>query len=1233
MPAPENDMTNNAEGARIDRLCEDLENRIRSGEMLQCEAYFEEYRSLFTDPNSAIDLIFTEYMARIEVGDRPSVDEYLQRFPQFKTQLEQQFQLAELLDEPVVSCLEPPTGELGSTAPVSRFRIVQLLARGGIGQVMRAIDTELNREVAVKEIQPNLVAFQGIQERFVREAEITGRLEHPGIVPVYGFGKNIRGQLFYAMRLVRGQSFYEAIREFHARSKSNRCFRSLDFQKLLRRFLSVCDTIAYAHSHGIIHRDIKPQNILLGPFGETLVVDWGLAKKSHQGESNPHEISNDVSHGQALEVSSSNSPEWSVDLTHSKGALIGTPAFMSPEQARGDMRNTGPASDVYSLGATLHSLLSGRNRFGDSDVNDTLQKVIQGDFPRPREINRSIPRSLEAICMRAMELLPGDRYASASALASDIEHYLADEPVSAVRESIVNRLGRSGRRNRNVVVGGFVALVLLTTMTIVAAVRINSERLRADQERIEASRRNARLAFDRGYQLIEQHQSGEGVMWLERALQHAPPTDAVFRQVILTNLSAARNQLLHRRAMFEHDRLVLKVAFSPDGKYFLSVDSAGSLKVWDVEIASILNQRNLRAANVLALGFTDSESVLMATLSAKSISIQRLSLLESTEPIPIAVLENVANVDSVVFSQDAKQLAISTRANGGGTVGIWRALEGDRICEIPQASQVVQLEFRPNADNIAIVDSSDMTTLWDWSATELGPQKKTSFAKTKKIAFSPQGRHLFAGGVGGSVACWEVDRYRLIQEFGPFTGRVTAVACCSDSQTIAALWDNGVARVWNVQERYPGCEQLRFDRHTTRLAFRPHSRQLLIMARRLSAALWDVPDSDANSVSFRQTGGTAVDFSLDGTLSATASRNGSVQVRDGSTGREIWNSSRHKGSVKRIAFRPDGEVLLTASLDGTARLWNSKNGKAHGETMRHRVHANSQLSVETAAFSPNGKWMATGDSAGWLRLWDADTGTLVRTFGKVNGSVLAICFCPNSESLFAGYSGPDFGVRMWSVSDGELRWEAKHKAHVRSVDISPDGKIAISAGNDDVGRLWHASNGEPIGSELQNRGEVFVARFSPDSKLAVTGGYDATVRLWSTSTGLAYGEPMFHDSIVLDAAFSRNGEQLLTGSTDRTARLWSVATCLPLSPPMRHTESVNSVKFHPKETVAIAGKHWRLPNPLPDDPSTIKRWVRLASQRTFVTGNNIQWIDFATSNEDSIEFEIAVGQSWKEWSK
>src|SRR4051812_45949711 len=282
------------------------------------------------------------------------------------------------------------------TSDGQRFRILRPHARGGLGAVFVALDAELNREVALKQILHHHADDPDSRARFLLEAEVTGRLEHPGVVPVYGLGSDSRGRPFYAMRLVKGESLKEAIEHFHATGGAGDPRRwNLELRRLLSRFVAVCNVVAYAHSRGVLHRDLKPANILLGPYGETLVVDWGLAKVVGRGEA--------AARSGAVEAtlqpgSGSGSSETL------PGTAMGTPAYMSPEQAAGRLDQVGPLSDVYSLGATLYCLLTGRPPIGETDVGEALRRVQRGEFPPPRAVRPGIPQGLEAICLKAMAL-------------------------------------------------------------------------------------------------------------------------------------------------------------------------------------------------------------------------------------------------------------------------------------------------------------------------------------------------------------------------------------------------------------------------------------------------------------------------------------------------------------------------------------------------------------------------------------------------------------------------------------------------------------------------------------------------------------------------------------------------------------------------------------------------------------------------------------------------------------
>ncbi|WP_165219606.1 bifunctional serine/threonine-protein kinase/formylglycine-generating enzyme family protein [Aquisphaera insulae] len=390
--------------------------------------------------------------------------------------------LAELGERPpaiaATSAANPPRDgarqdEARPSGPGERYEVIRLENRGGLGELYLARDREVPREVVLKQIREEAANQAALRARFLREAEITGGLEHPGIVPVYGRGTDARGRPYYAMRLIRGTSLEQAIRDFHqGAGEDDPAARNLAFRSLLRKLIDACNTLAYAHSRGVVHRDVKPGNIMLGPFGETLVVDWGLAKSPDDrpgpprphGESRPDEMA----------------PQTEPELTRADDR-IGTPAFMSPEQAWGRHGEVGPASDTYSLGATLYAILTGRSPVRGSDSAEVLEKASRGDFPRPRAVRYDMDPRLEAICLKAMSLRPADRYPSPAGLAADMEKWLAGEPVSAYPDPRIDRALRWARRHRVIVASATSAmpLAILAASLVWGQIRVDSSTARA----------------------------------------------------------------------------------------------------------------------------------------------------------------------------------------------------------------------------------------------------------------------------------------------------------------------------------------------------------------------------------------------------------------------------------------------------------------------------------------------------------------------------------------------------------------------------------------------------------------------------------------------------------------------------------------------------------------------------------------------------------------------------------
>jgi tetratricopeptide (TPR) repeat protein/tRNA A-37 threonylcarbamoyl transferase component Bud32 len=468
--APTKENASLAQQRHVDQVCQRFEAAWKSGQRPRIEDYLGDT----AEPGQSAllrELIPLDADYRRLAGETPRLEDY-QRFPNLDPAW-----LASVLAAPEPAAAPGTPLPLESTGPVAtsptpragdsgqaaasavptdsgRYQPLRFHARGALGEVHVALDAELHREVALKRIQPPRADDPDSRRRFLLEAEITGRLEHPGIVPVYGLVQDADGQPCYAMRFIQGESLQEAIKRFHEADKGGRDpgERSLALRQLLSRFIAVCNAVAYAHSRGIVHRDLKPANVMLGKYGETLLVDWGLAKAVARGE----------------EARAGGEDTLAPTATGdgngtAMGQAVGTPAYMSPEQASGRWDLVGPASDIYGLGATLYAVLTGQPPFkgepGALPPGALLERVKRGEFPRPRKRKAAVPPPLEAVCLKAMARKPEDRYATALGLAADVEHWLADEPVSAYAEGWATRARRWTRRHRVLVTGVAVAVV------------------------------------------------------------------------------------------------------------------------------------------------------------------------------------------------------------------------------------------------------------------------------------------------------------------------------------------------------------------------------------------------------------------------------------------------------------------------------------------------------------------------------------------------------------------------------------------------------------------------------------------------------------------------------------------------------------------------------------------------------------------------------------------------------
>ncbi len=381
-------------------------------------------------------------------------------------------------------------GANGRDIGTDRYSLTRMHAQGGIGQVWVARDHHLSRDVALKRLKPDISADPATRARFLREARVTGQLQHPGVVPLYELAEGPgEGELFYTMQFINGRTMTEAARDYSRLRQSGHPHR-LELRELLNAFLGVCQVVAYAHSRGVIHRDLKGQNIVLGDYGEVMVLDWGMAKVENLPEPEPRPPSANEGADLSRVTDSDDFPsEHTIP-----GVVMGTPGFMPPEQAQGNLELVGPRSDVYGLGAILYEILIAEPPFW-GPKNEVLRKVVAEDPVRPRHRLPEIPGALDAICMTCLARDPAARYSSAGDLAKDVQRYLGGEPVSTYQEPWSIRLRRWAGQHRSLVTATGATTLVATVCLAVAAVFLHLANLRETVAHNEAVA-NFKLALD-----------------------------------------------------------------------------------------------------------------------------------------------------------------------------------------------------------------------------------------------------------------------------------------------------------------------------------------------------------------------------------------------------------------------------------------------------------------------------------------------------------------------------------------------------------------------------------------------------------------------------------------------------------------------------------------------------------------------------------------------------------------
>jgi WD40 repeat protein/tRNA A-37 threonylcarbamoyl transferase component Bud32 len=1055
---------------------------------------------------------------------------------------------------------------------IGRFEIRRLLGEGAFGAVYEAYDPQLERTVALKVAKLDRGDAGQRVKRFLREAKAAAGLRHPHIVPVFEFGE--QGNRFYiAAAFIRGRTLQAEIKDCQLTGARP------DFTRAAQVVRMLAEALAYAHAQGVVHRDVKPANVLVDEKGEPFLADFGLATRQEEAEK----------------------------LTHA-GVVLGTPLYMAPEQARGE-QGARAASDQYSLGVMLFEMLTGAAPF-----QGTAELVIfhhqHTEAPRPRSPGRKLPADLETICLKCLEKDPARRYADCQALADDLRRWLEGEPIRARRAGALERTAKWCRRNK--VVAGLLAAVIVllvggvitsTLLAVWARSEAGQARLeqgkalwekdQADKARIRAegfayaSYTNLAAAeWERG-NVLQALRWLDTCRWDKRGWEHD-----YLHQTFTT----------HRQGTLWHEAAVQDVAFSRDGSRVVSASRNGFLRIWDVptgqerhrirwekhspqhvrfgatdaDIVSVSPEGWLHTwdaeggrTNLLAIGPQDLVAISAGGRPVAAVDGEgTLTIREARPDRQPLIFKNAARgVSALAFSGDGCRLACADggvvrilNAQTGAETAVWRGHTGSITC----------LAFHAAGARLACAAGSTVKT-WD-ADTKTEEVWHGHAVPITCLAYSPDGARLASAGSDGIIHLWKAGLPQPILTLQGHVGPVHALAFSSDGSRLASagadrtlkLWDaragqqafalptagapNALAiapdgercacatadmvGLWNLRngelEKALGGGDtpfrcVAFSPEGGKLAWAGH-KQLKVHDLDAGADLWALPIEHA----------TWLAFSADGRQLACAvwkerdKHQGEVSVFDVSTGELVSTLPPHEHRITAAALRPDGLLLATASA-AIVRLWKTDTGQ---EGLQLAGHLGE---VGSICFSPDGLLLAcaggTEQDPGEIKIWNTRTGQEAQSLRGHAGKVTSLAFSKDGTRLASGSA--DRTVKLWDIASAtETLTLRGHDQAVTHVAFSSDGRRLFSAGAEGALTIWDAGTGRRPPT-LHHPSRVYGVAFHPTQDVLATASWGGTLRLWDARTGAELHTLRGGSELPTENAFWGQGGRVVFSSDGR----------------------------------------------------------------------------------------------------
>lgn len=951
------------------------------------------------------------------------------------------------------------------------YELLAVIARGGMGIVYQARHMQLNRIVALKTILAGELATSAEVMRFRTETEAVAALQHPHIVPIYEVGA-FKGQHYYTMQLIEGGSLKE-----HAA-------RLLGHPREAARLMAhVADAVQYAHSKAILHRDLKPANILLSGAGAAtdrsalvpFVTDFGLAKRL-EGD-----------HAQTR-----------------SDALLGTPAYMAPEQAAGGSRRVGTAADIYGLGAILYELLVGRPPFAADSVLALLQRVQSDEPTPPHHVVPTVPRDLETICLKCLQKEPHRRYPSAAALADDLRRFLDGKPITARPVGTTERVTKWIRRRP--AVAALTALLLLVVVTGAALIVWNWRVAVFHEKEKDLALKDAKtsLAATRRSDYFQRIARADLELEAHNTAAAAKILDSCPEDLRGWEWNYLKGQChTEVRNLKAHSHEAMAVDFSPDGRRLVSAGFDGKIRIWNIETGQELLSFDFLNKSPRDLKFSRDGTRLYAIGDDwMKPNAGAGGIWDASTGKLITQLEAATRtVWRIARAPDGETLAGTCPRS----VAVWEARTGNRLQTVPTPSNPLSVAFSPDGKTLAIglkdAGYTQLVSLNDTSKTVVLPADDD--IEVRAIAFNDDGHQLVTGSFLGQVRLWQVAQrtYRILLHDSQ---DITSVAFDPTGQFVAACGTAGPVHVWHAKGLQRGNHYRTYHGHpggARRLSFSPGGSLLASAGWDGTVRLWDMTSSPGVSQTFGRAPPVGAAFLPDGRHFVTAGSaarsrnlNGHIAVWDASNSNLLFTLAERLHGYNAVAVRDDG--LIAAGADGSVFLWDAESRAARGEWIAH------ESDVTAMVFRPGSGELITAAVDGTVKLWPSVQGQPTDSRGRLSHPAAVRCVAINTDGTLLACGCADGRVRLWDAESGRMldEWQ-EHQGPVRALGFRPSTDHLASAGEDGAVRMRDVATGSLAVPPGQLSKPITGLAYTPDGTRLASSCSDGNVTLWDATTG------------------------------------------------------------------------------------------------------------------------------------